>query len=150
MKQTNHNLSLETAEEPYKRKISFIIFLIILLEIIGTLTYHHIEGWTYLEAVYFSTVTLTTVGYGDITPKTDLGRIVTIFYAIFGIGIVLYGLSTVSAHFIEQREKEFIRNISGIVSRKPTETILNKIKKVYKNILQENDKTKKGRSYRSK
>lgn len=150
MKQTNNNLSLETTEEPYKRKISFIVFLIVLLEVIGTLTYHNIEGWTYLDALYFSTVTLTTVGYGDITPKTDLGRMVTIAYAIFGIGVVLYGLSTVSAHFIEKREEEFIRSISGIGGRQPTETILNKIKKMYKDTFQENDKTKKRRSGGSK
>jgi voltage-gated potassium channel len=57
--------------------------------LIGALFYHWIEGWSYLDSIYFSVVSLATVGYGDFTPKTSLGKIFTIVYLINGIVILL-------------------------------------------------------------
>ena len=39
---------------------------------VGTVTYHLLEGWSFLDSLYFSVVTLATVGFGDLTPTTDL------------------------------------------------------------------------------
>ena len=58
--------------------------------VIGSLVYHFMEGWSWLDAVYFCVVTLATVGYGDFTPTTPLAKIFTMFYIINGIGILLY------------------------------------------------------------
>ena len=55
----------------------------------GVLVYHWLEGWSYLDALYFCVVSLATVGYGDFTPTTPLGRLFTIFYLINGIAILL-------------------------------------------------------------
>lgn len=73
----------------------FVLVLFMLAS--GTLFYTHIEHWRVLDAFYFCVVTLVTVGYGDITPQTDLGKIFTIFYVILGVGIV-FGLITILAH----------------------------------------------------
>jgi len=59
-----------------------------LLLVVGAVFYTRVEHWTVLNAVYFCVVTLGTVGYGDITPTTDLGKLFTIFYIIVGLGIV--------------------------------------------------------------
>jgi len=55
----------------------------------GVLVYHWLEGWSYLDALYFSVVSLATVGYGDLTPTTPLAKGFTIFYLINGIAILL-------------------------------------------------------------
>jgi len=55
----------------------------------GVLVYHWLEGWSYLDALYFCVVSLATVGYGDFTPTTPLARVFTIFYLINGIAILL-------------------------------------------------------------
>jgi len=55
----------------------------------GVLVYHWLEGWSYLDALYFCVVSLATVGYGDFTPTTPLGRLFTIFYLLNGIAILL-------------------------------------------------------------
>lgn len=54
----------------------------------GATFYHFVEKLKWLDAIYFSTITLTTVGYGDIVPKTDAGKLFTAFYVICGIGII--------------------------------------------------------------
>jgi voltage-gated potassium channel len=57
--------------------------------LVGVLVYHWLEGWSYLDALYFCVVSLATVGYGDLTPTTPLARLFTIIYLINGIGILL-------------------------------------------------------------
>ena len=59
------------------------------LLIVGTVVFHFLEGWRLFDAFYFCVVTLATVGYGDFTPKTDLGKIAVMIYIISGIGIFL-------------------------------------------------------------
>ena len=56
---------------------------------LGTLVYHWLEGWSYLDAFYFCVISLATVGYGDLTPTTPAGKLFTIVYVINGIVILL-------------------------------------------------------------
>lgn len=60
------------------------------LVLIGTATvfYHFVEDLRWVDSIYFSVITVATVGYGDITPHTDAGKIFTIFYVLFGIGLI--------------------------------------------------------------
>ena len=55
----------------------------------GTVVYHFLEGWSYLDSVYFCTITLATVGYGDLTPTTPEAKIFTMFYVVNGVAILL-------------------------------------------------------------
>jgi potassium channel subfamily K, other eukaryote len=63
--------------------ISFLIYLLV-----GSLVYSHIEGWHFLDAVYWADFTLLTVGIGEIAPSTNLGRGLLFPYAIGGIIII--------------------------------------------------------------
>ena len=55
---------------------------------VGTVFYHCVEDLRWVDAIYLCVITLTTVGYGDITPQTDIGKIFTVFYILIGIGII--------------------------------------------------------------
>ena len=66
---------------------------------LGTVIYHYLEEWSYVDSLYFSVVTLTTVGYGDFTPQTDAGKLFTVFYIIIGVGIILAFINTVFNHY---------------------------------------------------
>ena len=60
---------------------------------------------TFFDAIYWATVSLTTVGYGDIYPVTMIGRIVTMLSSIFGIAIVALPAGIITAGFMTELEK---------------------------------------------
>lgn len=59
----------------------------------ATVFYRFAEGWPLLNSAYFSVVTIATVGYGDLAPKTALGKAFTIFYIFAGIGVFVAAVS---------------------------------------------------------
>lgn len=73
------------------------------LVLTGTLFYWRFEDWTIIQALYFSVVTLTTVGYGDLTPTSDGTQIFTIIYILTGLGVLVAFLASVAENYIEQK-----------------------------------------------
>lgn len=60
----------------------------------------------FFDAVYWATVSLTTMGYGDIYPVTAIGRIVTMISSVFGIAIVALPSGIITAGYLSEIEKE--------------------------------------------
>lgn len=71
--------------DPQSRGLVLITFVVIA---VGTIFYRFIEGLSWVDALYFTMITLTTVGYGDISPQTTAGKLFTIVYIIVGLGII--------------------------------------------------------------
>lgn len=55
---------------------------------VGTVLFSALEDWSLVDSFYFSVVTVTTVGFGDLTPDTDAAKIFTVFYIVVGISII--------------------------------------------------------------
>ncbi len=73
----------------WKDKEFQVLFVLTILTLIsGTIFYSTVEGLRPIDALYFSVVTLTTVGDGNFSPQTDFGKIFTILYIFIGIGLV--------------------------------------------------------------
>jgi voltage-gated potassium channel len=70
---------------------------------LGTMGFHLLEGWTLSDSLYATIQTLTTVGYGDVAPRSPAGRIFAGFYMFIGVGAVLYVL-TATVQSIVQSE----------------------------------------------
>lgn len=73
---------------------------------LGSVVYHFLEGWSWLDSIYFSIITLTTIGYGDFSPQTSGGKLFTIFYILIGIGIILSFVNTVYNHYNQLKSKK--------------------------------------------
>jgi hypothetical protein len=71
-----------------RRPAESIAAAVLFTLIVGTVFYHLVEGWRILDSAYFSVITLTTIGYGDFSPQTDLGKLFTILYAFAGVGLL--------------------------------------------------------------
>jgi len=61
---------------------------------------------TFFEAVYWATVSLTTVGYGDVYPITTTGRIVTMISSLLGIAIVALPAGIITAGYMQELTEE--------------------------------------------
>jgi len=68
----------------------------------GAAFYHLQEGWSWLDSFYFCAMTMTTVGYGDFSPTTDLSKLVTILYAITSIGLFIAFASKIAGIHIRE------------------------------------------------
>lgn len=55
----------------------------------GMFVYRWLEGWSWIDSLYFSVVTQATVGFGDLAPQTDAGKLFTIAYIFAGIGLIV-------------------------------------------------------------
>ena len=87
-----------------------VIFSTVVIMLIGgALFYRWAEDWSFLDALYFCVMTITTIGYGDLAPTTPVSKIFTIAYSFLGIGmfVVLAArvASTVINYRLDKREK---------------------------------------------
>ena len=82
-----------------------LLLTTIVILLIGTVAYHYIESWSWLDAFYFSFITLTTIGFGDFAPTTDAGKVFTIIYITIGVGIILAFINTLYHHYNSQKKK---------------------------------------------
>jgi hypothetical protein len=91
--------------------IVFAIVLGIFFLAGGTIYYTYEEEWSYIDSFYFSTITLTTIGYGDLYPTSDESKLFTSIYTILGVGVMLYLLGSVITTFLFNQEKYFEKMI---------------------------------------
>lgn len=82
---------------------TFLLLTVVLAS--GTVFYSEVEGWSYLDSLYFSVITITTVGYGDLHPTQPVSKLFTIFYIFIGMGLGIYVISTLAESIIEGRDK---------------------------------------------
>jgi voltage-gated potassium channel len=71
---------------------------------VGTVFYSLVEGWDPFDAAYFCVTSLATVGYGDLTPVTRLGRLFTMVYIITGLGVLGAFIGAITRVSVEQME----------------------------------------------
>jgi hypothetical protein len=81
-----------------------LFFLVGILLLGGTVFYSRFEGWSPLDSLYFSVITLTTVGYGDLHPTTAASKVFTILYIFIGLGIILAFLNAVGRRALERHK----------------------------------------------
>jgi voltage-gated potassium channel len=86
-------------------EVQGVLALALALIIVATIFYRLVEGWSLLDSAYFAVVTIATVGYGDFSPQTGLGKLFTIFYIFCGIGIFVAAASAV-AHVVLRADEE--------------------------------------------
>ena len=80
-------------------------FVAAALVVTGTIFYWRTEHWTIVESLYFSVVTLTTVGYGDLHPTTAGTQLFTIIYILTGLGVFVALLASVAEQYIKQKSE---------------------------------------------
>lgn len=93
--------SLQTLNTVARRRLIYVVFLVVLMIVIGAVGFRIFEGYSWLDSFYTSAQTVTTVGYGDLTPITRAGRVFAIVLMLSGAGTVLYALSVLAQAVVQ-------------------------------------------------
>ena len=85
----------------YERLITVIrslfIYMCVFAAIVGTF-----ENWSTLNSIWWAYVTITTIGYGDVTPATTPGMLLTLLYILIGMGYATEAISNVLQYYLAQ------------------------------------------------
>ncbi|MHB8104012.1 MAG: potassium channel family protein [Dehalococcoidales bacterium] len=92
------------------KRFRFLLLLPVAVVIIGTIGMMAIEHLSLLDALYFTIVTIATVGYGDITAATTGGKIFSIFLIVIGIGVFLTLLTNVVEWLVHRQQNAMHRH----------------------------------------
>jgi voltage-gated potassium channel len=84
-----------------RQRLLTIVYALIIILCIGVIGYKLIEGWSFLDSLYMTVITLSTVGYQEVEGMTNAGRIFSIVLIIFGVGAMYYTLITVVQYILE-------------------------------------------------
>jgi len=71
-----------------------VLLAVLAVIVLGTVVFHVLEGWSILDSLYVTAQTVTTVGFGDLTPRTPFGRAFAAIFMMVSVGVVLYALTT--------------------------------------------------------
>ncbi|MEQ8896545.1 MAG: potassium channel family protein [Roseovarius sp.] len=71
----------------------------------GTIFFRHVEGWSWIDSYFFTVVTLSTVGYGELVPATAMGKIGTTVFIFVGLGIFAVAIQQFGAFAMRKREE---------------------------------------------
>lgn len=99
----------ENTENRIRIEVYVAVLLFIVVIIVGVVFYRFVEGLNWLNSFYFTTMTLTIVGYGDFALQTDAGKLFTALYVYIGIAM-FFGIATLVftgvMHRLPQRRKK--------------------------------------------
>eukprot|EP00033_Pygsuia_biforma_P004907 GCRY01005380.1.p1 GENE.GCRY01005380.1~~GCRY01005380.1.p1 ORF type:complete len:144 (+),score=20.07 GCRY01005380.1:114-545(+) len=78
------------------------LLLILIVLFVGATIFYYVEDWSYLDSVYFCVCTITTIGFGDLSPSTKLGRFLFVPYTGLCLGIAALAISEIGVHIYNQ------------------------------------------------
>ena len=79
---------------PSRVRIRVVLLAVFGAVLLGTIMFHVLEGWSILDSLYVTAQTVTTVGFGDLAPRTPGGRAFAAIFMMVSVGVVLYALTT--------------------------------------------------------
>ena len=95
----------------------FVVAVFFVAILGGAGAYSIVEHWSFLDALYFVVVTVTTIGYGDLVPQTMQGKIFTMFFAFFGVATAFYILSMISSSIFKKHVGAQVNKIKKDVKK---------------------------------
>jgi len=83
-------------------RLIFVSLMLFVVLGVGSIGYQLIEGYTPLDAMYMSVITVTTVGYSEVAPLSETGKMFTIALILVGVGIAIFSISLIADWFIQK------------------------------------------------
>ena len=86
------------------RLIAFTVIALVSMIALGTIAYHYLEDWSLVSSFYFTVCTLTTVGYGDLAPTSEVSRLFTALFALAGVTIAFTSFTILGTMYLRRGE----------------------------------------------
>ncbi|OEU74206.1 MAG: potassium transporter TrkA [Desulfuromonadales bacterium C00003068] len=90
------------------RNIIVSLFCLVSILLFGTVSYHNIEHWSYIDALYMTVITLSTVGFREVHQLSEAGQIFTIIIIVFGTGVVAYAAGSVIQLIVQGQFRQIL------------------------------------------
>ncbi len=91
----------------FMEQLCLALGILIVVFFVGAILFSTVEGWGWVDAFYYTGITLTTIGFGDLVPTSAFGKIATIVFGFLGVGIVFYTANLLVRYTFE-READHI------------------------------------------
>ncbi len=86
-------------------KMHTVVVSLVGIVAMGTVFFHFVEGWSWLDSYFFTVVTISTVGYGVLVPVTALGKIAATVFIFVGLGIFAVAIQQFANYHMQKREQ---------------------------------------------
>ncbi|SFD17838.1 potassium channel family protein [Algibacter pectinivorans] len=94
----------------FRTKIYTAVFLLVVIMLIGVFGYVMISGYSLVDALYMTVITMTTVGFGEVVPLDNQSKIFTIFLILASVVIVGYALSVITEYILSKNDVEELKH----------------------------------------
>ena len=111
-------------KHPALQKIAVSLLCLFIVYLIGVAGYMYLEGWDFEDASFMTVITVATVGYGETHALDSAGRWFTVVLIIGGMGVILYGISNLTAFVVEGE-------LHAIIRRTRMDNKIDKVEKHY-------------------
>ncbi|MEI6144120.1 MAG: potassium channel family protein [Candidatus Berkelbacteria bacterium] len=115
-----------------KKKANLEIYIavgvVLFILLVGTVFYHFYEELTWTNSFYFTTMTVVTVGFGDLAPTKPISRIFTAVYALVSIPAILFSLGLIIEGFLKHRIEHIEDDVTRVM--KEEDEILQREKEI--------------------
>lgn len=91
------------------KRVFYFLGLIAFITVGGTVGYMVIEGWSFVNALYMTIITISTVGYGEVIPLTEYGKLFTAFLIVSSFGTFAYAITSLTRYLIGGEYKRYIK-----------------------------------------
>lgn len=95
----------------FLRGMSVPIAIFSILILTSSILFNLVEGGGLLNAIYFTVITITTVGFGDITPKTEIGKIITMLTLVIGILSLSFASRYLIDYIVKNRDQKYVDSL---------------------------------------
>jgi len=99
------------------RLLVLAVAMLVVLVVVGTMFFMSAENWSFIDSLYFTAMTVTTIGYGDLVPSHDISKLVATIYAVLSIPIAFFAFGIIAENYFEIRLARLERRMMEMVAR---------------------------------
>ena len=112
--------------------LKYVLFLVIISIVVSALAMVKVEHMPFTDALWWAFVTATTVGYGDLSPATGLGRVIASILMLVGIGLIGSLTSSITSFFLDNKKEQECNNDKIDIALSVYEKLTDKEKELFK------------------